>query len=43
MLVFWLSQLFWAKRLEGLFACDENGEKLSTLQLPSAIQGYFFI
>ena len=32
-------QLFWEKRLEGLFACDKNGEKMTTLQLPRNIQG----
>lgn len=32
-------QLFWEKRLEGLFACDENGDKMSRLQLPNVIQG----
>jgi hypothetical protein len=32
-------QLFWEKRLEGLFASEKNGEKLSSLQLPTSIQG----
>jgi len=32
-------QLFWEKRLEGLFACDKNGDKMTTLQLPHNIQG----
>lgn len=32
-------QLFWEKRLEGLFACDKIGEKMTTLQLPHNIQG----
>jgi len=34
-----LCQLFWEKRLEGLFACDKNGEKMTSLQLPHNIQG----
>lgn len=32
-------QLFWEKRLQGLYACDSNGEKMNCLQLPHAIQG----
>lgn len=34
-----LCQLFWEKRLEGLFACDKNGDRMTTLQLPHNIQG----
>jgi len=32
-------QLFWEKRLQGLFASDVLGETLGPLQLPTAIQG----
>ncbi|KAK2188070.1 hypothetical protein NP493_145g04000 [Ridgeia piscesae] len=32
-------QLFWEKRLQGLYACDTSQEKFSSLELPHTIQG----